>query len=284
MNPLSVALVLGGASGLLGQALVRALRQAGHKVLAPSRHELNLTDTHALGSYLKKNRPTVLFNTVAYTAVDQAEDEPQAAMLLNAKLPALLGQLCAEHSIIFVQYSTDFVFNGQHNSPYTEEHSPCSNSVYGQTKLEGENALLDLEYEDLLILRTAWLFGPDKTNFVHKILGVAQQRSEITVVADQIGSPSYAPDVAKHSMELVQHKARGVFHVVNSGQASWFELATQAVKERNIQCQVRPVATSAYPTKATRPKYSVLDTSKLTQFTGTSPRPWQEALHQYLAL
>lgn len=275
-------LVLGGATGLLGQALVHALTERGTKVLAPTRSELNITNEAAVAAYLDDTQPQVVFNAVAYTAVDLAEDEPEKAALLNSQLPAMLGCLCSKRSIFLVHYSTDFVFSGPHEYPLSEIDTPEPTSVYGQTKLDGEQALSILGMDDVLIIRTAWLFGPSKVNFVEKILGLARERDTLSVVHDQTGSPTYTPDLADYTLDLLEADARGLFHLTNAGQATWCELADEAIAIAGIDCRVDPVPTSAYPTKATRPAYSALDISSFTEATNISPRPWPQALREYV--
>ncbi|MBU1247388.1 MAG: NAD(P)-dependent oxidoreductase, partial [Proteobacteria bacterium] len=211
------AVVLGGINGLLGQALVQALEAEGAVVAAAGRSQVDVTDENDLDAYFERVDPEMVFNAVAYTAVDQAEDEPAVAALLNAEVPAILGRLCQKRGILLVHYSTDFVFGCAEETPRREEDIPSPASVYGRTKLDGEQALLALGYDNLLILRTAWLFGPGKTNFVHKILGFAATRDELTVVHDQAGSPTFTPDLAAYSLDLIRHGARGLFHVTNSG-------------------------------------------------------------------
>ncbi len=274
--------VLGGKTGLLGRALVRALETKRATVVATTRADLNITNENNVAAWLDQTQPKMLFNCVAYTAVDKAEDDVEAATLLNSKVPAILGRQCSSRGILLIHYSTDFVFDGRSEHPYSEEDRPAPASVYGQTKLDGETALLDLKYDKLLIIRTAWLFGPGKTNFVQKILGLAKERKAISVVHDQIGSPTFAPDLAKHTSELIQHNARGLFHLTNSGRASWCELAAEAVNVAGLNCRVDPVPTSAYPTRAVRPAYSVLNISAFTNATSITPRPWPQALRDYI--
>lgn len=276
------AIILGGRTGLLGQSLVEKLQAQDIITIPLSRSDFNPLNEESLTALLEREEPDFLFNTVAYTMVDLAEDEENNAHLLNASFPATLGRLCKQLNIKLIHYSTDFVFDGKKDSPYTEIDRTNPKSVYGETKLAGEERLLNLNYEDILIIRTAWLFGPHKTNFVHKIVNFAKERENLTVVHDQNGSPTYTPDLADYSIELLKNEAKGIFNVVNSGQASWCELATEAINSCAINCRVDPVPTSAYPTKATRPPYSVLDTSKLTEMTGIAPRPWVQALRDYI--
>lgn len=276
------ALVFGGATGLLGQSLCDALRAEDVETIAATRDMADLLDPGSVRELLARHEPDLVLNTVAYTQVDQAEDEPELAAMLNAGLPEVVGRQCRERGILLVHYSTDFVFGGEAEHPYGEDAPTDPRSVYGRTKLRGETALRSMGYANLLILRTAWLFGPRKTNFVHKILGLAKEREELSVVHDQIGSPTYAPDLARHTLDLVKHDRRGLYHLANAGQASWCELATEAVAAAGLPCRVVAVPTSAYPTKATRPAYSVLDTSRFSRDTGMAPRPWGAALREYV--
>lgn len=276
------AVVLGGKTGLLGQALCLALSRQGWTVNAPGRDELNLFERPAVEEYLARTGATVLFNTVAYTKVDQAEDEPAEASRLNRQLPLVLGKAVQNAGVSLVHYSTDFVFNGRKTSPYAPGDQPAPGSVYGQTKLQGERELLALDPPNLLIIRTSWLFGPCKTNFVTRILELAATRPELSVVHDQIGSPSYTPDLAAGSLALLDKGAMGIFHLANAGQASWCELATEAVRGADLACRIKPIPSSEYPQKACRPAYSVLDLSAFTAVTGIAPRPWVQALREFL--
>lgn len=276
------AVVLGGRTGLLGQALSMAITRRGWTVHAPGREDLDLFDRPAVEEFLARSGAEVLFNTVAYTKVDQAEDEPAEASRLNRQLPLVLGKAARNAGVPLVHYSTDFVFNGKKTTPYVSGDQPAPSSVYGQTKLQGERELLALDLPNLLIIRTSWLFGPCKINFVTRILELAATRPELSVVHDQIGSPSYTPDLAANSLALLDRGATGVFHLANAGQASWCELATEAVRGADLPCRIKPIPSSEYPQKACRPSYSVLDLSAFTAVTGITPRPWLQALREFL--
>lgn len=276
------AVVLGGKTGLLGQSLCTSLASAGWRTIPAGRDDLDLFDQDQLSAFLDSHEPDIICNTVAYTQVDKAEDEPDEAARLNKRLPATLGRLASKRNIRLVHYSTDFVFDGQGCMPYAPDNPTNPQSVYGKTKLAGEKALLDLNMEGLTIIRTAWLFGPGRTNFVTKILSLAAQRSNLNVVHDQIGSPTYTPDLADYSVTLLKAGGTGVFHLVNSGCASWCELAGAAVQAMGLQCEVHPITSDQYPQKAQRPSYSVLDTQTFTSLTGIKPRPWLQALREYV--
>ncbi len=276
------AIVLGGKTGLLGRPLVAALEKAGFVAWGTTRSELNPFDDDAMARALDSFAATHVFNTIAYTAVDAAEDDAPEAYRLNRDLPTLLAKACARTEALFVHYSTDFVFDGTKGSPYVEEDPPSPQSVYGASKLAGELAIQEAGLANHQILRTAWLYGPGKKNFVSTILGLAASRPELRVVADQIGSPTYTLDLAGWSADLALSGRTGLFHAVGSGRASWCELAAEAVAAAGHECRVIPIASSEYPQKATRPAYSVLSTAKLAGAIGREPRPWIASVREYV--
>lgn len=274
--------VIFGGTGLLGQSLTKALKAAKAKPKPLSTKDCDILEPKTVEKVLNKHDPDIIINAAAFTQVDLAENQEEAAFALNATAPSLLAVEAAKRGVPFVHYSTDFVFSGKQDTPYTVYDEPGAYSVYGISKAEGEKNLLILGYHNTLIIRISWLFGPGKMNFVEKILTLAESRDKLTVVNDQTGSPSYAPDIASNSIKLIEHDATGIFHLANSGEATWFDLASEAVRLAKLNCTVDPVPTSAYPTAAVRPKYSVLDLTRFTQVTGETPRPWREALAQYV--
>ena len=274
--------ILGGRTGLLGAPLARAFAAKGYETQALGRSDFDPCDQDATARFLDDFKPQWLINAVAYTAVDLAESEPREAMSLNKSLPGQLARLCAQRSIWLMHYSTDFVFDGHKTSPYLEDDPTGPMSVYGHSKLEGEKALLASGLGQYVIARVAWLFGPDKKNFVRTMLTLAKERGELKVVHDQIGSPSSTLDLAEYSVALAKAARPGVFHLANAGRASWCELASEAVAVAGYDCRVLPITSAEYPVKATRPAYSVLDTTAFTQTTGISPRPWMQALREYV--
>lgn len=274
--------VIFGGTGLLGQSLTKALKAAKAKPKPLSTKDCDILEPKTVEKVLNKHDPDIIINAAAFTQVDLAENQEEAAFALNATAPSLLAVEAAKRGVPFVHYSTDFVFSGKQDTPYTVYDEPGAYSVYGISKAEGEKNLLILGYHNTLIIRISWLFGPGKMNFVEKILTLAESRDRLTVVNDQTGSPSYAPDIASNSIKLIERDATGIFHLANSGEATWFDLASEAVRLAGLNCTVEPVPTSAYPTAAVRPKYSVLDLTRFTQVTGETPRPWREALAQYV--
>ncbi|MEG2173610.1 MAG: dTDP-4-dehydrorhamnose reductase [Desulfovibrionaceae bacterium] len=278
----STALVLGGQTGLLGQALVRTLNKHGFSVHTLGRADGDLQDRDFLSSQLAKIAPDFLFNTIAYTQVDKAEQDKAEALLWNRTLPDTLGRLVKESATHLIQFSTDFVFAGNKGSAYVETDATRPLSVYGSSKLAGEQALLQLNLPNCCIIRTAWLFGPGRSNFITTILEACRKRDTISVIHDHMGSPTYSLDLAHWSMLLAQKKIPGIFHAVNNGTASWCELACEAVNLSESHCRVEAIPAAQWPQAAPRPIFSVLNTDKLTQAIGIKPRPWPQALRDYL--
>ena len=277
------ALVLGGATGLLGQALTRVLKAREWEVSTLGRENGNLLDMTFLQAAIAGAQADVVFNTVAWTAVDDAEDHKDEACQLNRALPASIARcLKAQGTGFMVQFSTDFIFSGAGETPHKETDLPQPASVYARTKLEGEKAVMEILPDRSCIVRTAWLFGPGRKNFVDTIIAACQRRDSINVVHDQTGSPTYTIDLAHWSIALAEKKATGIWHAVNSGQASWCELACESVSLAGASCRVVPIDSSEWPQKARRPVFSVLDNSKLADFLGKPLRPWPQALRDYI--
>ena len=274
-------LLLGGQTGLLGQALKKVLQANGHKLFFAGRHD-PIFDNNFLKKTIQEKEISTIINTIAYTQVDKAEDEIKKATKINVDLPELLGKVANETKTTLVHYSTDFVFDGKKNKPYLPSDMPNPLSVYGKTKLEGEQKLIQIAPEKLLIIRTAWLFGPDKINFVQKILILGKEKGKLTIVNDQIGSPTYTVDLAQYSLALLQKQTWGIFHIANSGQASWYDRTVKAAKLAKIPCQIIPITSANFPQKAIRPPFSVLNCQNFTTTTGIIPRPWQNGLTEYL--
>ena len=276
------ALVLGGHDGLLGLALMDALNNAAWHATPLGHQDGQILEVDFLARKIKRIAPDVIFNAIAWTQVDLAEENPSEAMSLNRGLVSSLVHCIKGASIRLVQYSTDFVFDGAKQTPYTVEDAPKPESVYGTTKLAGEHVLGALPPEQYCIMRTAWLFGPGKKNFVSTILDACHKRDSIDVVHDQTGSPTYTRDLAQWSLKLAALEADGIFHAVNGGEGTWCDLACEAINLAGVHCRVHPISSSEWPQKAKRPPFSVLDTSRLTQTAGIVPRPWPLALREYI--
>ncbi len=276
------ALVFGGRTGLLGQALMRVLMAHGWQVEAVGRNDGDLLNISFIERKIDEFRPDHIFNTAAWTQVDNAEDNERDAFVWNRALPASLAQVAKAHSLHLIHYSTDFVFSGNQSQCYTEDNPTDPTSVYGRTKLAGEQAIMELAPDNSCILRTAWLFGPGRKNFITTILDACNDKDELSVVHDQIGSPTYSIDLALWSMLVAEQHLTGIYHAVNSGRASWCELACEAVSIAEASCRISPIASADWPQKAARPSFSVLNTTKLSEALNITPRSWPQALRDYI--
>lgn len=277
------ALILGGATGLLGRPLAAELAARGWETQCLGRQDGDIEDFKFLETAIQAANPDIIFNAIAWTQVDDAEDHAEEAARINRCLPDSLARIASSMPNVWLgHFSTDFVFNSKPGIFMREEDEPNPGSVYGKTKLEGEQAILRNLPERSCILRTAWLFGPGRKNFVDTILAACKKRDLVNVVDDQGGSPTYTLDLAKWAADLAEKRQTGIWHCVNSGRASWCELATEAIQLTSGPCRVAPITSKEWPQKAPRPVNSALDNSKLAAFLGKKPRPWPQALRDYL--
>ncbi|VAW35317.1 dTDP-4-dehydrorhamnose reductase [hydrothermal vent metagenome] len=280
--------LVAGASGMLGRALASLLLGAGYEVVAPGRPELDITELQAVRALVRGVAPAAVINCAAYTAVDKAEDERGKAELINREGAANLSRAAADAGAKFIHISTDFVFDGTKNTPYSEDDEPAPVGVYGSSKLAGEDKVIAAG-GDFFIVRTSWLYGPGSDNFVTKIAGKARSSKELRVVFDQVGTPTYTFDLAEAIINLTELELdNGIYHFSNEGVASWYDFAVAVVeglKRRGAGLSVEriePVLSAAYKTPAKRPSYSVMDKAKYKKATGAHVRHWGEALSSYL--
>ncbi|MBS9768194.1 MAG: dTDP-4-dehydrorhamnose reductase [Flavobacteriaceae bacterium] len=273
-----------GAKGQLGSA-IQAVLPKEDNYFYTDKTALDITDKSAIAKFLRENRIEILVNCAGYTAVDRAEDEVEKADLLNNVAVRNLAEICAEKRVFLIHISTDYVFDGQKNTPYTETDLPNPQTVYGTTKWQGEKAIQEI-CTDYLILRTAWLYSPYGHNFVKTIARLAKERKELKVVADQMGTPTNATDLAYFIVYFIETKRyenhRGIYHFSNEGVCSWYEFAKEIITLLGLSCEVKPCASVEYPTKAVRPRYSVLDKSKIHTTFGYKVANWQESLALFL--
>jgi len=230
--------------------------------------QLDITNKSALELYILISKPDVIINCAAYTAVDKAEMEADKAFLINATAVEYLSQIAGNEGILLIHISTDFIFNGKSNENYIEEDIAKPISVYGASKLAGEEAIFNSE-ANAIILRTSWLYSGYGHNFAKTILRLASEKSEIKVVSDQVGTPTFAGDLADVILKIIDsnYKQKGVqvFHYSNQGQASWYDFANEIVKINNLSCTILPITTTEYPLPAKRPIYSVMSKDKIIQ-------------------
>jgi dTDP-4-dehydrorhamnose reductase len=269
-----------GAKGQLGRDLCARFRREGD-VFAADLPELDIADFAAVDGFVREARPDLAVNAAAYTDVEAAEDDPGSAFLVNETGAANIGRASARAGAPVVYYSTDFVFDGEGKRPYTPEDAPAPLCVYGKSKLAGETATRE-NNDRACIVRTAWLYGPGGNNFVEKILRAAQTRPSLTVVEDEVGSPTYTFDVAEATAALAAAGGIGTYHVVNSGSCSRYEFARKTVELAGLDVAVEACSAGVFPMKAKRPLYSVLSNEKYEKLTGKPMRGWREALASYI--
>ena len=250
--------------------------------------ELDITKLDDIRKFVIETAPDVIINCAAYTAVDKAEEEPEKARLLNATAPGLLAKAASEKNILLIHISTDFIFGGDKKTPYSEVDKPFPKSVYAKTKADGEAAVIN-NSKKAVIFRTSWLYSEFGHNFVKTILRIAKEKAEINVVNDQIGTPTYATDLAKVILKLLPEllKLSGeaeILHYSNEGEASWYDFAKEIVDQSGLDCKVNPISTEQYPLPAKRPAYSVLDKSKIKAKYGIIIPDWKESLNKCLAV
>lgn len=270
-----------GAGGQLGQCLSEAAeRHPDINFLFESQSVLDITQKTQVLNYFDRHRPDFCINTAAYTAVDKAETEPEKAKEINVEGVKNLVAACQTYAVTLVQISTDFVFDGQKKTPYTENDTPHPINVYGQTKWEAEQWIRQ-HLQSHYIVRTSWLYSAYGHNFVKTMLRLAAQKKDIHVVNDQTGSPTSGHFLAEIILKIIKSKlAYGTYHCANTGATTWWQLAQKIVEYAQDKVPVRPVTSEAYPTLAKRPVYSALDASLLEKNLPFKNTPWQDALNK----
>jgi len=273
-----------GCYGQLGTELQKvAVDNCAHQWFFTDIDTLDICDLNAVERYFAANGIEVCINCAAYTAVDKAEDEPELAAKVNVEAPKNLAECCLRHNALLIHVSTDYVFDGHGTVPYRESDATGSTSVYGQTKLDGEQAVIQTGCR-YCIVRTAWLYSSTGKNFVKTMLMLGDTKDEINVVNDQKGCPTWASDLAHTIYSLVEKYGKEpvheTFHFTNEGQITWYDFACAIMEIGGKHCKVNPIATDQYPTKAKRPAYSVLDLNKIKAFTGIEIPFWRDSLEK----
>jgi dTDP-4-dehydrorhamnose reductase len=277
-------ILITGAKGQLGQSIASISNDYNEfEFIFTDIEELDLTNENVVENYFNRNQFFGVINCAAYTAVDKAETDAEKAFLINEKAVKILNSSCLKANCFFIHISTDFVFSGQKNTPYSESDIPDPISVYGSSKLAGERALDGNQKS--MILRTSWLYSIYGSNFVKTILRVSAEKPEINIVDDQIGSPCYAPDLASAILTILRQTyeneksfSPGIYHYSNSGNISWFEFGQEIVKLSGNNCRVIPIHSSAFKSDAKRPAYSVMDKKKIIKNYNLDIPDWRISL------
>ena len=278
-----------GANGQLWQAIrFIASDYPDIDFIFCSSSDLDITNKDNCESIFNKEKPDFCINAAAYTAVDKAESEPEKAHLINCIGAKNLAEACKDYNTKLIHVSTDFVFDGSKNEPYNEMDLLNPKGVYGQTKLEGEKAIQEV-FDAYYIIRTSWVYSQFGNNFMKTMLRLASERTSLSVVNDQIGTPTNAVDLAHAILkiatschaELVSASSYGIYNFSNEGQCSWFDFAKKIFEINRVKIDVTPIPTTQFPTPAVRPKYSVLDKTKIKTTFGIEIKPWEQAIEIY---
>jgi dTDP-4-dehydrorhamnose reductase len=272
-------LLVTGAAGMLGHEVVAAAEKLGHEVAAWDLPECDLTDAHATLDAVRRLDPRAVVNCAAYTNVDGAESDEATAERVNADAAGNLARACKAAGARLVHVSTDYVFDGTKREPWIESDAPNPLGAYGRTKLHGEEQVA-AELDDHAIVRTAWLFGPYGPNFVATMLRLAGDNDEVSVVTDQVGSPTFAGHLAPALVDMAERSDSGIFHGAGAGSCSWYELTLEAFDMAGVSCRVLPTTSDRFQRPAPRPAYSVLGSER--EHPITLP-PWQDGVRAHLA-
>ena len=275
-----------GANGQLGQEFQQLEKNfPSLNFLFVSKNELSIADENAVDAFFKNNQIDICINCAAYTAVDKSETDKETAIAVNAIAVGYLAKACKNYNTKFIHISTDYVFDGKGGKPFTENDQTNPVNFYGQTKLSGElNAIK--ENEETIIIRTAWVYSSFGNNFVKTMIRLMNERESIGVVNDQYGCPTFAADLAQAIMQIIvgNNFIAGIYHYSNKGKISWYDFAKEISQQINSHCVVNEITTSQFPTPASRPSYSVLDTSKIAETFNITIPEWKESLQKCLAL
>lgn len=279
-------ILITGSKGQLGNELAQSKQKiADAKYFYTDAVELDITKVDLVHDFCVSNKINVIVNCAAYTAVDNAEDEPAVAELVNATAVENLAKAAKVCGAKMIHVSTDYVFDGTACEPYREDVATAPQSVYGLTKLNGEKALLAI-LPEAVIIRTSWLYSSFGNNFVKTMMRLGADRDALTVIFDQIGTPTYAADLASAIFEIIKQDCAvgGVFHFSNEGACSWYDFAHSIMSKCNLDCKITPVESAEFPTKAVRPKYSVLNKKHIKESYKITIPHWEDALDNCLAI
>ena len=278
-----------GANGQLAKEVkVVSSGYPQYQFLFTTKEELPVENTEAVKSFFGKNKIDYCINCAAYTAVDKAESEKEKAFLINADAVGELGNICRQHQSKLIHISTDYVYDGSLHQPLKEVNAVGPVNIYGESKLKGEQLALE-KNTSTLIIRTSWVYSSFGNNFVKTMLRLFKEKNEINVINDQLGSPTYAADLAGIIMKFVERTEQGksfsgIVNYSNSGVTSWYEFAEEIKLLINSNCQINPIPTSSYPTPAKRPLYSVLNTSKIKDLLQIEIPSWKESLKKCIGI
>ncbi|MCE5331073.1 MAG: dTDP-4-dehydrorhamnose reductase [Bacteroidales bacterium] len=279
-------ILITGSHGQLGNEMQQAAaRYPAFNYIYTDIDELDICDKTALEIFVKAHTVDIIVNCAAYTAVDKAEDDVELCYKINRDAVKNIAEIAAANKLKVVHVSTDYVYDGTNHVPYTEDQPVCPSSVYGKSKLAGEEALLE-RCRQAVIIRTSWLYSSFGSNFVKTMMKRGAECDSLNVIFDQVGTPTYAADLAEAIMNLLDHEpfVPGIYHFSNEGVCSWYDFAKSIHRIAGIECSVQPIETKDYPTRTPRPHYSVLNKSKIKATYEITIPHWEESLEKCIAL
>ena len=275
-----------GANGQLGSELQSLSQNYNYNFYFTDKNELDITDRLKLEKFVNENNIKIIINCAAYTAVDKAEEEKELAEMINNKAVGYLSQISKEKDIFLIHISTDYVFDGKNYKPYTEEDKTNPQSIYGVTKLKGEEAFINSGAKGIII-RTSWVYSSFGNNFVKTMLRLSKERDELGVIFDQVGTPTYAKDLARAILDIIpqiQNSKLSIYNYSNEGVLSWYDFAKEIMRMAKLKCQINPIETKDYPTPATRPHYSLLNKTKIKKDFNLTIPYWKDSLDECLRI
>jgi len=274
-----------GGNGQLGSEIRVLSSNSNDNFFFTDVAELDITNIDAIKAFAETNQIDTIINCAAYTAVDKAEEDQELANKVNHLAVKYLSEVAKANGIALVHVSTDYVFDGKNYRPYLESDPTSPNGVYGQTKLDGEKAMMELNPKNSLIIRTAWVYSSFGANFVKTMLKLGKDRDQLTVIYDQVGSPTYARDLAQAILDIVpqlQSDSVEIYNYSNEGVLSWYDFAKEIMKMAKVDCNILPIETKDYPTPATRPHYSLLNKAKIKEKFNITIPYWKDSLDSCL--
>ena len=274
-----------GANGQLGSEIRKLSINYPYRFYFTDKEELDIANLEDIKKYIAKNSINTLINCAAYTAVDKAEFNQELADAINHKAVKNLANISKEKEIKLIHISTDYIFDGKNFKPYIEKDLPNPQNIYGKTKLDGEKAVQEINPKNSIIIRTSWVYSSYGNNFVKTMLRLGKEKKELKVVFDQIGTPTYARDLAKTILDIapiVQNEKVEVYHYSNEGVASWYDFAKEIMYIAKLDCKINPIETKEYPTPAKRPYYSVLNKNKIKSTFDIDIPYWKDSLNNCL--
>lgn len=277
--------LVSGANGQLGSEIRELSSSYPYSFHFTDKNELDITDEKAILTFTKKHQINAIINCAAYTAVDKAESEVEVCDALNHLAVKYLSNAAKEGGAKFVHISTDYVFDGCGFVPYVEDMLTSPRSVYGKTKLDGENALLHVAPKNSIIIRTSWVYSSYGANFVKTMLRLGKERETLGVIYDQVGTPTYARDLAKVILDIlpkIDNETPQIYHYSNEGVLSWYDFAKEIMRMAKLTCKIEPIETKSYPTPAKRPHYSLLNKTKIKETFGVEIPYWKDSLDECL--